>query len=345
MARPPPPGLSWAFPDVPVPGTPHAVAGGVYWLRMPLPFELDHINLWLLTDDDGWVLVDTGAAAGVTRACWESLFGSGLLGRPVRRIVITHFHPDHVGLARWLEERTGATVQMSDLTWQQAHELMAPTLAPDAVPIREFCARHEAAHPEEFGYFCTGGMYRDVVDGLPAAHTLLRDDATLRIGGRDWHVSLLGGHAEGHGVLFCPELNVLIAGDQVLPTITSNVSKFLDDQRAADPLGNYLASFDRLAPLPADVLVLPSHGRVFRGLHARIGQLRAHHERILDQVETLCATPRTSGSLVRDLFPQVTAGLNYMLGFGETHAHVVHLHALGRLVGETRSGRAFHHAA
>lgn len=342
MSRPPPPGLSWAFPDVPAPGQSRGVAPGVHWLRMPLPFDLDHINLWLLEDSDGWTLVDTGAAAAVTRACWEEIFTAGRLGQPVRRIVITHFHPDHLGLAPTLAQRTGASVWMSELTWHQCLELMQPKQAPDDPAIVDFCARHEAAHPREYGYFCTGGLYRDVVEGMPAQYLPLEDGAVLDIGGRPWHVVMVGGHAEGHAVLHCQELNVVIAGDQVLPTITSNVSSFLDDRRAPDPLGNYLASFGRLAFLPDDVLVLPSHGKAFRGLHARIVQLQAHHGRTLAQVESLCAMPRTTGSLVPDLFPQVSAGLNYMLAFGETRAHVVHLRDTGRLDEVARSGHVFY---
>lgn len=307
------------------------VAEGVYWLRMPLPFQLDHINLWLLDDGAGWTLVDTGASAPVTRACWQDVLADGRLGKPVRRIIVTHFHPDHLGLARWLADRTGASVSMSELTHAQALELVQPQMLPGDERIRNFCDRHNAAHPAEFGYFCTGGLYREVVDGLASAHETLVDAMQPEIGDRQWRLMVLGGHAEGHVVLHCPALNVIIAGDQVLPTITSNVSKFLDSQRAPDPLGNYLHSFPALEQLPDDILVLPSHGRPFRGLHARIEQLRHHHEQTLDRIVALASRPCTAGSLVPELFPQATSGLHYMLAFGETRAHLVHLTRLGDL--------------
>ncbi len=339
VTRPPPPGLTWAFPVVPNPGAPMAVAEGVYWLRMPLPFELDHINLWLLDDGAAWTLVDTGAAAAVTRRCWEKMFADNVLGRPVSRLVITHFHPDHVGLGRWLAEQFGCEVCMSRLSFSQARDELFPPLSPDAAEILQFCQAHDVAQGFEFGFFQTGGLYRQVVDGLPETWTELRKGDRLKIGNHTWRFDLLGGHAEGHLVLHCPELNVLISGDQVLPTITSNVSKWLEPGPARDPLGNYLDSFSALEGLPDDVLVLPSHGRVFRGLHARIEQLRGHHATTLDRAVSLCREPHTAGSLVPGLFPKAVSGLHYMLGFGETLAHLVHLRELGRVVEESERGR------
>lgn len=342
MSRPPPPGLTWVLPEVPLFGMPLPVTDGVHWLRMPLPFDLNHINLWLLDDGDAWTLVDTGASAAVTRDCWQKMFADNVLGRPVRRLILTHFHPDHLGLARWLAEVFRCEVLMSDLTWRQAHELSVPEREPEAADIMAFCNAHAVEHASEFGYFCAGGLYRQVVDGVPQHWAELGHGATLSIGARNWNLSVLGGHAEGHVVLHCPELNLVISGDQILPTITSNVSKLLDPGPAADPLGNYLASFGSMEALPKDVLVLPSHGRVFRGLHARINQLRLHHADTLDQVESLCTEPRSAGSLVPDLFPQATSGLNYILGFGETLAHLVHLREQGRIVEESGQGRMFY---
>ena len=336
LPRPPPPGLTWALPDIPQPGVPVQVANGVHWLRMPLPFDLDHINLWLLDDGDAWTLVDTGVAATVTRDCWEQMFADNVLGRPVRRLVLTHFHPDHLGLSRWLAERCDCQVFMSALTFSQAHDLMFPKQEPEAEGILQFCHAHGVAHVSEFGFFHTGGLYRQVVEGLPPTWAKLGPGEHLRIGAHTWNLSMLGGHAEGHLILHCPELNVLISGDQVLPTISSNVSKFLDSGPAADPLGNYLASFPSLQALPEEVLELPSHGRVFRGLHARIDQLCRHHADTLDRVEAFCREPRTSGSLVPDLFPRATSGLNYTLAFGETLAHLVRLREQGRV--DERSG-------
>jgi glyoxylase-like metal-dependent hydrolase (beta-lactamase superfamily II) len=341
VSRPPPRSLAWAFPDLPVPGVPRPVVPGVHWLRMPLPFEIDHINLWLLEDRDGWTLVDTGAAAGVTQACWDDVFASGCLGGPVRRIVITHFHPDHIGCARRLAQRTGAPVCTSAETWRQCHDLLHPSRATADPEILAFCARHEVAHAEEFGYFLTGGLYRGVVDGLPSQFVTLADGDTLETGGRYWRWLVVGGHAAGHGVLACAADGTVIAGDQVLPTITSNVSKFLDEG-SPDPLDDYLESLRRLETLPAETLVLPSHGRVFRGLHARIAYLRAHHQRCLERVLAACAEPKTTGALVTVLFPQVSAGLNYMMAFGETRAHVIHLVAAGRLRELTRGGKVMY---
>ena len=316
-----------------------AVADGVFWLRMPLPFELDHINLWLLDDGAGWTLVDSGAAATVTRDCSERMFAGDVLGRPVRRLVVTHFHPDHLGLARWLAEHFGCEVLMSGLTFSQARDLVISRERAETGDIAQFCLAHDVTNAPEFSLIHGGGLYRQVVDGLPQSWTELRPGDNLTIGNRTWTHDFLGGHAEGHVALHCPDANVLISGDQVLPTITSNVSKFLDSGPAPDPLGNYLASFRALEHLPADVLVLPSHGRVFRGLHARIDQLRRHHAAMLDKVESLCREPRTAGGLVPLLFPKAVSGLNYMMGFGETRAHLVHLRELGRVVEASEGGR------
>lgn len=316
----------WTSP--PTPGTTAAVAPGVRWIRMPLPFALDHINLWLLEDDDGWVVVDTGIGLPDTRALWTEIFASGLDDRPLGRIVVTHFHPDHMGNADWLARRSGAVVSCTEQEWLTAQRVWK-VRAPAEIERRLAHYRRHGFDDAAVDLFRrSGNPYPAVVPSLPSEFCALADGDTLEVGGRRWEVFTVGGHAPEHACLWNREDGVLIAGDQVLPKITTNVSVW-PDLPHANPLRLYLDSLARFDPLPADTLVLPSHGLPFRGLHVRLAGLRAHHEARLAETLDALDAPRTGVELIPVLFQRDMDVHQLGFAIGEVLAHLHLLEAAG----------------
>ena len=293
-----PDGVAYAFSQPPKPGAIRQVAPGVYWLRMPLPFALEHINLWLLADGDGWTIVDCGFGTDETRALWNEIFASSLNGKPVRRIVITHFHPDHFGLAAWLADKWRAPVLMTRpeyaaaQAWHTSQELF--TRGAYFALFKEHGLEIDgdgAPPPRE-------NLFRRGVPAIPSSVIPLEDGAPLNIEGRKWRVMTGYGHSPEHAALYCDDLGVLIAGDMVLPRISTNIS-VQPNAPDADPLGQFLDSLTRYAALDADTLVLPSHGLPFHGLRPRIQSLQEHHALRLDELLAACAEPRTGAQLDR----------------------------------------------
>ncbi len=323
--------VRYPFGDtLPDPGGTLEVAPGAWWIRMPLPFALDHINLWLLEDGDGWTVVDTGLGAEATWTLWERLLAGPMAGRPVKRIVVTHYHPDHVGSAAWLAERTGAPVWMTAAEFLSAHAARDDTAGFDRATGIEFFGRNGldvASIPEKAR---TGNRYRRGVPELPRTYRRLLHGDTLAIGGHDWRVICVHGHAPEHAALHCPSLDLLISGDQILPRITTNVGVW-GNQPEANPLRLYLDSFARFADIPGSVRVLPSHDRVFEGLHGRIIQLGAHHAERLEKLLSACASPVTAFDVLPVLFRRKLD--EHQLGFamGEAIAHLHYLQAEGKV--------------
>ena len=323
-----PDGLNYPFAQPPLPGALIEVAPGVHWLRMPLPFALEHINLWLLADGDGWTVVDCGFATDETRALWLDIFSAGLMGRPVTRIIITHFHPDHCGLAAWLESQWRAPVHMTGpefaaaRAWFDAHELHRRDA--HVALFRSHGLRLDEEPAQRQNLFKRG------VPALPSDIVKLQDGQPLTINGRGWRVVTGYGHSPEHAALYCGELGVLIAGDMVLPRISTNVS-VQASAPDADPLGRFLDSLQRYAALDADTLVLPSHGLPFYGLRDRIATLRQHHDERLDELFAACAQPQTGAQLMPVLFKRELDAHQTMFAMGETLSHINYLHQRGRL--------------
>ena len=310
--------------DVPEPGTVKTVAPGIHWLRMPLPFQLNHINLWLVDDGDSWTIVDTGINSADSRALWEQIFAAHLDGKPVKRVIATHLHPDHVGLAGWLCERWNAELWMTfgeymaalaarnDFT--ESEETRAAHLHRNGVPADRISLFHRHK----------GGYAKGVVP-LPASLRRLIHAHPITLAGHRWDVIVGRGHAPEHASLWCPELNVLIAGDQVLPKISTNVGVWPNEPQA-DALTWFLDGFSRFRRLPADALVLPSHGFPFVGLHTRLDQLVAHHDARLNDMAAAIAARGDSGAtgwdMVPVLFPRHLDNNQVVFAFGETLAHL-----------------------
>jgi len=309
------------------PGALYDIVPGLCWARMPLPFALDHVNLWLLRDTvdgrAGWSVIDTGAGTDATRAAWETLLAESLQGEPPVRVIATHCHPDHVGLSGWLCTRFAAPFWITTGEFGFAR-MMAAGLpgvdGPSAIPHFERHGLRDAALLEQMR--SRRNYYPSLVPAVPDAYTRLQDGQEVAIGAHRWRVITGFGHSPEHAALYCAALNVLISGDMVLPRISTNVSVF-----AVEPDGNplqlYLDSLDKFADLPHDVLVLPSHGKPFRGLHTRIDQLREHHRARLAEVLQACITPQSAMDIVPIMFrrPLDAHQLSFALGEALAHLH------------------------
>lgn len=322
-----------------LPETGHTIelAPGVRWLRMALPFALNHINLWLLRDRDedgreGWAIVDCGIANDDTRAAWERVFSHELGGLPVLRVIVTHMHPDHVGLAHWLTERWKVRLWISGTDWNAARMASQTTTGFGGDSSAAFMASHGLTDPQAVEKIrARSNYYASMVPQVPSRYRRLMQGDVLRIGDQAWQCHAGYGHAPEHISLHCEALGLLISGDMVLPRISTNVS-VIDIEPEANPLPLYLASIERMRALPADTLVLPSHGKPFRGLHTRIDQLQAHHDERFAEVMAACAeSPQTAASLLPVLFKRTLDLHQTTFAMGES---IAHLHALwlgGRL--------------
>ncbi len=306
---------------IPAPGESIEVVPGIRWIRMPLPFALDHINLWLLEDGDGWTLVDTGFGVEATWRLWEQHFAGTMQGRPVKNVVVTHYHPDHLGSAAWLVGRTGAPFWMTSGEFLSGHAAHDDTAGFDRPTGIEFFRRNgldTSGFPEKMR---TGNGYRRGVPEIPKQYRRMMHGDKLSIGGRDWEVITVFGHAPEHAALYCEAANVLISGDQVLPRITTNVGVW-GNQPEGNPLALFLDSLGRFGHLRDDVLVLPSHDRVFRGLHGRIAELHEHHAERLARLADACARPVTAHEMIPVLFKRALDDFQLMFAMGEAIAHL-----------------------
>ncbi len=298
------------------------VAPGVKWHRMPLPFSLNHINLWALEDGEGWTVVDTGMKTPQIAATWETILAGPLAGRPIKRVICTHMHPDHVGMAGWLTRRFNCPFWMTRLEYVTCRMLVADTgrEAPaDAVRFYQ-AAGWSPADLER--YKARFGEFGNMVYTLPDSFHRVADGDEIVIGQHHWQAVIGRGHSPEHLCLYCPQLRVLISGDQVLPKITSNVSVF-PTEPAADPLSDWLASLAAIrAAIPDDVLVLPAHNEPFRGLHARIDQLMGGHERSLQRLLAALAEPKRVSDVFSLLFRRPVSEGILQMATGEAVAHL-----------------------
>lgn len=333
--------LEYVFGEtLPATGTTLEVAPGVRWLRMGLPFALNHINLWLLEDtreaadgsvEQGWTIVDCGIASDATRDAWESIFANELRGLPVFRVIVTHCHPDHVGLSAWLCERWQVPMYMTVGEYGFARMMAAGLPGADGPSMLPYFQHHGlndetmiAQLKERQNYYPT------LVPAVPESFIRLEESRPLLIGAHQWRVITGTGHSPEHAALHCSHLNVLISGDMVLPRISTNTSVFAIEPES-DAVGNFLDSIQKFSPLSEHTLVLPSHGKPFRGLHIRIAQLAAHHADRLAEVKAACVTPQSAADIVPIMFRRELDMHQLTFAMGEALAHLHRLWYAGEL--------------
>jgi glyoxylase-like metal-dependent hydrolase (beta-lactamase superfamily II) len=348
--------LNYVFGEaLPEPGRSLPVADGMRWLRMRLPFALDHINLWLLRDHEdrpegrreGWAIVDCGIDNAESRAAWEQVFASELDGLPVLRVICTHMHPDHIGLAHWLTERWQCRLWISATDWNAARSASAAIGdAHSGYGAANFFARHGLNDEAALANVrARSNYYASMVRQVPAQFRRLMHGMRLRIGDHDWRCIAGYGHAPEHIALHCSKLKALISGDMVLPRISTNISVY-DIEPEANPLPLYLDSITAMREIPADTLVLPSHGKPFTGLHRRIDQLVAHHdERFAEVLQACTAAPRSAAELLPVMFKRELDMHQTTFALGEAVAHVHALEAAGRLKPVQRGDGVLRYAA
>ncbi|MDO8608061.1 MAG: MBL fold metallo-hydrolase [Phaeospirillum sp.] len=324
--------LDHPFAAPPDAGHVMVVAPGIRWIRMPLPFALDHINLWALDDgEEGLTLVDSGLGNDETKALWEILLAGPLAGRRPSRLIATHFHPDHMGLSGWLCQRLGVELTASLREWLFGRMLWLEDSEEFTANQVGYYRRLGFDAEQLEGVRSRGNTYRSRIDVIPVRMVGIRHGDTLDIGGLQWRMIEGGGHSPEHACLYCAESGILISGDQVLPRISPIVGVW-PQQPDAEPLSLFLDALTRLRDLPADTLVLPSHGLPFRGLHPRIDELLAHHAERLERTLSACVEPATPLQVLRVLFTRVLDA--HQLGFatGETLAHLHHLMKKGAVI-------------
>lgn len=317
------------------------IAPGILWLRLPLPMKLDHVNVYAIDDADGWTIVDTGFKSRRMIETWEAILAGPLKGKPVARVLVTHHHPDHIGMAGWLQER-GAELISSRTSW-----LFARMLTLDV---------QEKWPAETVAFYQSCGMapeildarlaerpfnYADIVHPMPLGFRQLAEGDTITLGGRTWDVRLGNGHAPDHITLWSRDDSLIIAGDQILPGISPNIGVYVTEPEA-DPLGGWLQSCDRFAKLAReDHFALPGHKLPFTGLPSRMRQLAENHHHALDRLRDHLKTTSTAAECFMPVFKRQMGPSEYGLALVEAVAHLNHLHGLGDVTRERREDGAW----
>ena len=327
--------LTYPFEEGPKVGEAVDIAHGVKWLRMPLGGSLAYINVWAVADGDGWAIIDTGISSSESAQAWTKAFKGPLGGKPATRVLVTHMHPDHTGMAGWISRQYDARLWMSRLEYLTCRTLAADTgreAPPDGIRFFRAAGWDDEAlnhYRARFGGFGHG------MHALPDSFHRLKDGDSIQIGDHEWRVVVGSGHSPEHACLHCPDLDVFVSGDQVLPRISSNVSVH-PTEPDADPLTDWLTSLARIkARVPDTVLVLPAHNDPFFGLHARIDHLINGHERGLARLERALAEPKRAVDVFHALFRRRITPQLLGLATGESLAHLNCLMTRGRAVRES----------
>lgn len=329
--------IRFPWEEPPGPGEATLVAEGIWWVRLPLPMRLDHVNVYVLDEGDDWTIVDTGMDLASSREAWGALLEGPLAGKPVGRVVLTHHHPDHIGLLGWFAEK-GAEVWATRLGWTLGRMLQ---LDHNEVPPPEQIAfRRRAGMPEDaLAVFATEKPFNfsQCTTPIPLGYQVIHDGATVRMGGRDWQVIFGHGHAPDHATFWSGDL--VLAGDQIIPGISSNIGVYPSEPEG-NPLADWLTSCAKLRDHVGDAepLVLPGHKLPFHGAAFRLTQLIENHEHALDRILDALDTPKTAAQLFLPIFKREIGGAQYGLALAESVAHMNYLHQSGRVRRSDRGG-------
>lgn len=334
-------GIAYPWAEAPQGSEAIEVADGILWLRLPLPMALDHVNVFALDDGHGWTVIDTGFDSKKSRAMWEAVFAGPLAGKPVTRVVVTHYHPDHVGLAGWFQAR-GAELVTTRTSWILARMLVLDKQdlpVPESIAFwrdagmpAEMVARRSAERPFNFA---------DVVAPLPLGYSRIKEDDTIRMGGRDWLIRTGDGHAPEHATFWEVGGDLVIGGDQLLPSISANLGVYASEPEA-DPIAEWIASCRDFQPFArADQLVLPGHKLPFTGLPLRLEQMIDNHVGALARLTELLSEPKVATECFDTLFKRPVGEAEYGFALVEAVAHLNHLWKTGKVARERREDGAW----
>jgi glyoxylase-like metal-dependent hydrolase (beta-lactamase superfamily II) len=299
------------------------VAEDIWQLKLPVPFPLRFVSVYLVEGNDGWTLVDAGYDYPPVRAAWESgATAAGCdLSQDVIRIVVTHFHPDHIGAARWLGEKTGAPVCMMEREIPFARKLWGSS---DVGPFAEYLIRHGMP---QAAAGATAAVVRYPLP-LPEEMVPIRLDEKLTVGEGAVRAIHVQGHADNQILLHDEARGILFAADHLLLGITPNIGLWPESE--PHPLARYLESLESTRGLGAD-LVLPGHGPVFHDLDGRIGELVSHHEERLETMrQAVSDRSKTPYEVSRIVFRGTLTEHQRCFALAETLAHLDHLVLQGR---------------
>lgn len=322
--------LRFFMDDAPPNGTVTQLTDDVLWLRMPLPMTgLDHINLYMIRDGRGWAVVDTGLGSKASKAIWDTAFAEAMDGLPVTKVICTHLHPDHTGLAGWMCRKFGVPLIMTRGEYFLCRLMAADTGQPAPDHALDFYRLAGFTEEQIELYKARFGGFGKAITSMPAGYQRIQDGDTLKIGGRDWRIIVGSGHSPEHACLFSEDLNLCLTGDQILPNISSNVSVWPTESEA-NPLQDWIDSCHKLkVELPDDVLIGPAHGIPFIGAHRRLDKLILHHERALERLLDYCETPKRAVDVYPVLFRRSINDGNRIMAVGESIAHLNCLVARG----------------
>lgn len=334
--------IRYPFETPPAEGEAIEVADGVLWMRLPLPMALDHVNVYALDDGDGWTIIDTGFCTGRTKEIWQTLMAGPLAGKPITRVIVTHHHPDHVGLAGWFQTEYKAELWTTRTAWLLSRmltldtedEVSAETLAFWRASGMDADYYNKKKSERPFN-FC------DVVAPMPLGFKRIKQDDVIRIGGRDWDVHMGNGHAPEHATFWSRDDNLVIGGDQMLPSISPNIGVYASEPDA-DPVADWLEACERLLPYAReDQLVLGGHKLPFVGLPTRLRQMIDNHHGAFKRLEKFLVEPRTAVECFPPLFKRKIGEGVYGLAMVEAVAHLNHMHQLGQVIRHRRDDDAW----
>lgn len=335
-------GIRYPWDTPPAEGEAIEVADGVLWMRLPLPMKLDHVNIYALDEGDSWTIVDTGFDSKRGRAIWETLMAGPLGGKPISRVVVTHHHPDHVGLAGWFQSEHGASLWTTRTAWLFARMLQ---LDEQAVPRQETLDFYRACGMDEEIYNQRASErpfnFADVVTPMPLGFKRIKQDDVIEMGGRKWTVHIGNGHAPEHATFWSQDDNLVLSGDQILPSISSNIGVYATEPEA-DPVADWLEACERLKQYARDdQLILGGHKLPFTGAPLRMKQLIENHHGALKRLLEHLDTPQTAAECFLPLFKRQIDGGAYGLALVEALAHLNHLYQVGAASRTTREDGAY----
>lgn len=322
--------LTFPFNSTPTIGSPLPIRKGIEWCHHQLPFALDHINTWLLEDNESRVIVDTGIADARSQEGWREILDAKQSKPEISKIIVTHAHPDHIGNANWLHQRTKASVWMTQSEFLTAQAVFEKSSSHSKASIGALFRQHGLPENDCDSVSEKGDHYEKLVGSLPPSFIKISGSDRLHIGKNSWQTILGSGHSPEHLSLYCEEENILIAGDMLLPRISTNVAVW-PHSPDGNPLQEFLTSIDLFLSLSPDVLVLPSHGLPFLGAHERVKELKMHHEERLGKILTECVKPTNAFQILPTLFERKLDAYQLFFAMGESIAHLNYLWWAGEL--------------